>query len=181
MTGEWPETAKNRGEPLKMIHSSETDIFSGGPNGKVIAPGILVICAVDKNGDYYTKNPLLAPNIQILGSKKHNLVSSGRFEPHRSMFSTQKRFPDVRVPKVLPHPPQKWIFGPKTAKSGPKYLLLVICGQILAFWAKYWHFGPISSSARSNNNVNEQGEADVTPIGCHLTMPGSNVHFNAYH
>ena len=36
------------------------------------------------------------------------------------------------------------MFGPKTAKFGPK----------LAFSAKYWHFWPIWSHARTKNNVN---------------------------
>ena len=34
---EWPKTAKNRGEPQKMTHSTETEIFRGGPNVKVVA------------------------------------------------------------------------------------------------------------------------------------------------
>ena len=55
MIGEWPKTAKNKGEPRKMTPSPETEIFWGGPNGKVVAPGILVICPVDKNRDYHTK------------------------------------------------------------------------------------------------------------------------------
>ena len=42
-------------------------------------------------------------------------------------------FPDTREPKVLPHPPKKWIFGPKTAKFGPKP----------TFLAKYRPFWPI--------------------------------------
>ena len=54
--GEWPETAKNRGEPRKMIHSSKTDFFRGGLNGIVVAPGVLVICPVNKNRDTKTKN-----------------------------------------------------------------------------------------------------------------------------
>ena len=90
--GEWPETAKNKCEPRKMTHSIRLGFFGGGgPNGKVLAPGMLVICPVDKNCDYHTKNWLLAPNIQILGSKKQIFAPSGQLEPHRSMFSTQKR------------------------------------------------------------------------------------------
>ena len=58
--GEWPETTKKRGEPWKMTH--------GGPNGKVVAPGILVICPVYKNRDFHTENWLFAQNIQIFGS-----------------------------------------------------------------------------------------------------------------
>ena len=54
-----------------MTPSSETEIFlGGGSNGKNVAPGIVFICSIDKNRDHYTKNWLLAANIQILGSKK---------------------------------------------------------------------------------------------------------------
>ena len=51
------KTAKNRGEPQKMTPSLETEFFlGGGSNGKVVAPGIVVICSIDKNRDHYTKN-----------------------------------------------------------------------------------------------------------------------------
>ena len=110
------------------------NFFSGGPNGKVVAPGIVVICPIDKNRDHYTKNWLLAPNIQILGSKKHIFAPSGQLEPHRSMFSTRKRcligIPIRGYQNFYSLPPKNWILGPKTAKFGPK----------LAFWAKYRHF-----------------------------------------
>ena len=89
--GDWLEMAKNRGE------GSENDPHFGngclgGPNGKVVAPDIQVICPVDKKRDSkIKKNGLLAPNIQIFGSKLHIFISSAQLELHRSMFSTQKR------------------------------------------------------------------------------------------
>ena len=43
------------GEPQKMTPSSEMEFFWGGSNGKVVAPGIVVICPIDKNRDHYTK------------------------------------------------------------------------------------------------------------------------------
>ena len=43
---EWPKTAKKRGEPQKMTHSSKTDFFWVGLNGKVVAPGKLVMRAL---------------------------------------------------------------------------------------------------------------------------------------
>ena len=46
---EWPETAKIRGEPRKMTHSSETEIFWRWSEWECCSPGILVICPVDKN------------------------------------------------------------------------------------------------------------------------------------
>ena len=48
---EWPETAKNRGEPRKYPIDRKRNFFGGGPNVKVVAPGILVIYPVDKNSD----------------------------------------------------------------------------------------------------------------------------------
>ena len=67
------------------------NFFWGGFNGKVVAPGIVVICPVDKNRDHYTENWLFATNIQIFGLKLHIIVLSGQLKPHRSMFSTRKR------------------------------------------------------------------------------------------
>ena len=47
-------------------------------------------------------------------------------------FQHERGVPDMRVPRVLLPPPQKWIFGPKKAKFSPK----------MVFLAKYWHFWP---------------------------------------
>ena len=41
------------------------------------------------------------------------------------------------VPKLLLTPVKIRIFGPKTAKFGPKYAFLVILGQIFAFFAHF--------------------------------------------
>ena len=113
------------------------NFFQGGPSGKFVAPSILLICPVDKNRDSKTKTWLLAPNIQILGSKKHIFAPSGQLEPRRSMFSTRKRCL-IRIPiwgyqNFYSLPPKNWILGPKTAKFGPKSAFLVILGQIMAF------------------------------------------------
>ena len=103
----------------KMTPSSETEIFFGdGSDGKVVAPGIVVICSINKNRDHYTKNWLLAPNIQILGSKKHIFAPSGQFEPHRSMFSTRKRcligIPIWGYQNFYSLPPKSWDVTPVT-------------------------------------------------------------------
>ena len=55
------ETAKNRGEPRKMPPSSEMEILLGWSQWKVVAPGILVICPVDKNRNYHTKKFTFCP------------------------------------------------------------------------------------------------------------------------
>ena len=120
--------------PKKCPLPRKQNFWGGDPNGKVVVPGVVVICLIAKNCDHYTKNWLLAPNIQILGSKKHIFAPSGQLEPHRSMFSTQKRcligIPIRGYPNFYSLPPKNWILGPKTAKFGP----------ILAFSANYGHF-----------------------------------------
>ena len=135
--------------PEKWPLAWEWKFFWGSSNGKVVAPGIVVICPIDKNRDHYTKNWLLAPNIQIFGSKKHIFAPSGQLELHWSMFSTQKRcligLPIWGYQKFYSLPPKNWILGPKTAKFGPK----------LAFWAKYRHFWPIWSNAWPKNNADK--------------------------
>ena len=57
-------------------------------------------------------------------------------------------FPVMLVPKLLLNPIKTRIFGPKTAKFGPKSAFLVIMGQILPFFH-------ILSNARPKNNVNK--------------------------
>ena len=48
---------KNRGDPQKNDPKLRNGNFlGGGSNGKVVAPGIVVICSIDKNRDHYTKN-----------------------------------------------------------------------------------------------------------------------------
>ena len=131
--GEWPETAKNRGEPQKMTYCSKTDIW-GGLNGKVVALGILVICPVDKNCDYHQKIDF-APNIQICGSKSTFCPQWPIGSSSINVFSTKKVspwFPDMRVPEVLLSPPQKLDFWPKNGQILPKTGIL----------AKYRHFCP---------------------------------------
>merc|ERR1712214_244440 len=59
-----------------------------------------------------------------------------------------RRFSVMLVPKLLLTPIKIRIFGPKTAKFGPKSAFLVILGQILPFLH-------ILSNARPKNNVNK--------------------------
>jgi len=130
-----PKKAKNRGKPRKKTLSSEMEFFWGGPNGKVVAPGILVICPVDQNRNYHTKKRLFAPNIQI-GSKKHIFAPSGQLEPHRSMFSNKKRcvigFLIIGYQKFYSPPPKNWIFSHKNSWI---WLKTGVLGQISAFLA----------------------------------------------
>ena len=57
-------------------------------------------------------------------------------------------FSVMLVSKLLLTPIKIRIFGPKTAKFGPKYAFLVIFGQILAFFALFFN-------ARPKNNANK--------------------------
>ena len=52
------------------------------------------------------------------------------------------------IPKLLLTPIKSRIFGPNTAKFGPKYAFLVILGQILPFFH-------ILSNAQPKTNVNK--------------------------
>ena len=59
--------------------------------------------------------------------------------PKNNADKLSRWFSVMLVPKLLLTPIKIRIFGPKTAKFGPKYAFLVILGQILAFLA---HFIP---------------------------------------
>ena len=109
------------------LFGNET-FLGGGPNGKVLAPDILVICPVNKNRDYYTKIDF-SPQIS-------------KFRPWRpigalpiNFFNTKKVshwIPDMRLPKVLLHPPKNLEFLPKIGQIWPQ---TGIFGQIWAFLA----------------------------------------------
>ena len=83
------------------------------------------------NLELYGKNRIFGPQIEIWGpNKRIHFLRDTMFRPRPEKVVQRKKshwFPDVRIPKVLLHPPKKWIFGQKTAKFGPK----------LTFLAKY--------------------------------------------
>ena len=58
----FPKMVKIPDEPQKTTGTSETKKNSGGSDGKLVAPGVLVICPVDKNC-----NSKQNTNIKILG------------------------------------------------------------------------------------------------------------------
>ena len=122
--------------PQKWPIARKENFFWGGPNGKVVALGIMVICPADKNCNYQTKNWILAPNIQIFGSKKHIFVPSGQVGPHQSMFSSRKRYLIGSLiwgyQKFCSIPPKK-DFWPKTAKLGQNWHFLPNIGSFGPF------------------------------------------------
>ena len=70
------------------------------------------------------------------------------------------------VPKLSLTPIKIRIFGPKTAKFGPKYAFLVIFGQILAFFALF-------SILDQKNNANKvPGWFFIMWVTKHLISPG---------
>ena len=71
---------------------------------------------------WYQKLYSLPPKIVFLVQKRPNLAQNWHFWPNITYLLT---------------PIKIRIFGPKTAKFGPKYAFLVIFGQILAFLAHF--------------------------------------------
>ena len=53
---EWPKRPKTGVTPENNPLLGNGIFLGGGPNGKVVAPSIVVICPIDKNRDHYTKN-----------------------------------------------------------------------------------------------------------------------------
>ena len=128
-TGFWPKIAQNDPYLLNGI------FLWVGPNGKVIAPGVLVICPVDKNRDSQTKKMTFGPNTHFFGMDCTFLSQAANWSLNNQHFQHERGVPDMRVPRVLLPPPQKWIFGPKTAKFGPKLVYLAK----YFFWPKWSH------------------------------------------
>ena len=134
-----------------MTHSSETEFVWDGPNGKVVALGILVICPVDKNPDSKTKIEFWSQYIILGQNCTFSFLRSFRpiGSPPVNVFNMKEvshRPPDLRVPKILLLPSNNGNFGPKTAKFGPK----------LTFLAKYRHFGPFDPMLdQKTKNVNK--------------------------
>ena len=134
--------------PEKWPRARKLNFFRCGPNVKVVAPGILVICPVDKYRNSKTKNWLLAPNIPIFGSKLHIFVPSGQFEPYWSMFSTRKR---CLIGFLIPGY-QKFYSIPKNwflASNRPNW------AQNWHFWLYMGIFGPFDPIPDQKNNANK--------------------------
>ena len=74
----------------------------------------------------------MRPKYPNFWSKLHIFVPSGQLEPHGSMLSTRKRFPDMGVLKVLvPRTPKNRFL----AQKRPNLAQIDILGQILVFLA----------------------------------------------
>ena len=100
--------------------------------------------------------------IGLLAPKRPNLAQNWHFGPNMGIFGPFDLMPDQKimrisclgvfsimwVPKLLLTRIRIRIFGPKTAKIGPKY-------AFWSFWAKYCHFLHILSNARPKTNLNK--------------------------
>ena len=84
-------------------------------------------------------------------------------------------FPVMLVPKLLLTPIRIRIFGPKTAKIGPKYAFLVILGQILAFFAHLVPTGCISQDTYLLYGYDDEDDDDCDDDGRHSSS------FKPYH
>ena len=101
------------------------------------------------------KNWILGPKTAKFGPKlafwakyRHFYPIWSKAWPKNDANKLSRWFSVMLVPKLLLTPIKNSIFGPKTAKFGPKYAFLVIFGQILPFLH-------ILSNARPKNNVNK--------------------------
>ena len=101
------------------------------------------------------KNWILGPKTAKFGPKlafwakyRHFCPIWSKAWPKNDANKLSRWFSVMLVPKLLLTPIKIRLFGPKTAKFGPKYAFLVILGQILPFLH-------ILSNARPKNNVNK--------------------------
>ena len=130
-----PKRAKNRGEPRKMTHCSETEFFLGWSRAYLWYALLTKIAITIQNIEFSTQK------IQIFGSKKHIFAPSGLLEPHQPMCSTQKRC----VIGVLIWGYQKFYSLPQ--KNG-------FLAQKRPKLAQNWHFWP---------NISIFGPFDLMP------------------
>ena len=101
------------------------------------------------------KNWILGPKTAKFGPKlafwakyRHFCPIWSKAWPKNDANKLSRWFSVMLVPKLLLTPIKIRIFGPKTAKFGPKYAFLVISGQILPFFAHFVQCWP-------KNNVNK--------------------------
>ena len=101
------------------------------------------------------KNWILGPKTAKFGQKlafwakyRHFWPTWSNAWPKNNADKLPKWFSVMLVPKLLLTPIKIRIFGPKTAKFGPKSAFLVILGQILPFFAHIVQCWP-------KNNVNK--------------------------
>ena len=90
------------------------------------------------------KNWILGPKTAKFGPKlafgakyRHFCPIWSKAWPKNDANKLSRWFSVMLVPKLLLTPIKIWLFGPKSAKFGPKSAFLVILGQILPFFAHF--------------------------------------------
>ena len=119
---------------------------------KVHRWGTRTFASSRKNKDFWPKNGQIWPKICIFGHFGPNIGIFGLFGPMVEQRTMRTRclggFSDMLVSKLLLPPTRIRTFGPKRPN-------LVKNMNFWSFWAKCWHFWPISSHAQPKNNANK--------------------------
>ena len=119
------------GRAPEINHTSETEIFWGGPNGKVVAPGIPVICPIDKipkqEIDFWPQTSKFWGQKGTFSPLAANWSLTDQCFQHEKGVSLESRYEGT---KIFTPCPQKLDFGPKNGQIWPKTGIL---GQISAF------------------------------------------------
>ena len=114
---------------------SKTEFVRGGPNEKVVAQGIVVICPIDKNHDHYTKIDFWPQISKFLGQKSTfsplaaNWSLTDQCFQHEKGVSLDSRYEGT---KSFTPSPKKLDFWPQNGQIWPKTGIL---GQTSAFLA----------------------------------------------
>ena len=94
------------------------------------------------------KTAKIGPKLAFWAKYRHFWPTWSNAWPKNNADKLPKWFSVMLVPKLLLNPIKIRLFGPKTAKFGPKSAFLVILGQILPFFAHFVQWP-------TKNNVNK--------------------------
>ena len=101
-----------------------------------------------KNWIWGPKTAKFGPKLAFWAKYRHFWPTWSNAWPKNNADKLPKWFSVMLVPKLLLNPIKIRLFGPKTAKFGPKSAFLVILGQILPFFAHFVQWP-------TKNNVNK--------------------------
>ena len=95
------------------------------------------LCYLLKNRIFGPKTAKFGPKLAFWAKYRHFWPTWSNAWPKNNADKLPKWFSVMLVPKLLLNPIKIRLFGPKTAKFGPKSAFLVILGQILPFFAHF--------------------------------------------
>ena len=107
-----------------------------------------VLLPPPKNWIFGPKTAKFGPKLAFWAKYRHFWPIWSNAWPKNNADKLSRWFSVMLVPKLLLTPIKIRIFGPKTAKFGPKSAFLVILGQILPFFAHFVQWP-------TKNNVNK--------------------------